>query len=152
MHSSLFTVLHPGVTFFGHKSLVTFSWSHVDHSSHAQVQALFDRSMHDARVGFRIALTMDAVLFTFGILMLAACGALAIAHNSVDSWWVADMLDTMEDPFKLERLLVGLSRGVIRCSGCTAPSLVWREQNDVKGGWASRNEVPALTPGGTLQS
>ena len=51
-----------------------------------QVQDLFNRSIDDARSGFKIALVMDVVLFTFGILMLGAAGGLAIANNTYSNW------------------------------------------------------------------
>ena len=43
----------------------------------------------DARNGFRIALGMDIVLFTLGILMLGAAAGMAIASGSTNTSWIS---------------------------------------------------------------
>ncbi len=42
--------------------------------------------MTDARTGFRIALTMDVVLFVFGILLISCAAAIAVVNQYVNSW------------------------------------------------------------------
>ena len=51
-----------------------------------KVEKMFQESMHDARIGFLLALIMDSIVFIFGISMLAASGIIAVTTDSVGVW------------------------------------------------------------------
>ena len=68
---------------------LSHSLSHTLSLTLTQIQELFDRMIQDARSGFRVAMAMDVVLFTLGILMLGAAAGMAIASNTFNSSWVS---------------------------------------------------------------
>ena len=51
-----------------------------------KVEKMFQESMHDARLGFQLALIMDSIVFLFGVAMLAASGIIAVTTDSVSVW------------------------------------------------------------------
>jgi hypothetical protein len=55
-------------------------------TAEGKVQQLFEKSMRDARHGFWTAMTMDVLLFLFGLAMLATSGALAIKNDGLKDW------------------------------------------------------------------
>ena len=45
------------------------------------IQTLFEASMLEARSGFRLAITMDVVVFILGIFLIAICAWLALFRD-----------------------------------------------------------------------